>query len=348
MSDSEKERGAVYLHDPHAIGLQLIAGNIDLHPTAVKSKVAGIRVNVETRHYRANGTSGGLLNIEFLELTIPGANGNYIGRIEGWDLLFEVGDAKTYVPDECQLLPDHTEFVTFGYLDAWDEVDPYFYFGWGQRTDILPEMGTNSRGAVAFHGVNYPIEEYVRPSWVDIPPETELKEMLEPGAPEGQWNLRVRMSGFTVDEELSVDSFIKVRIMEGRSTIYTGCVDFVDVGGCAIGEDDADYSGIFWGSQINPGRLKIKSGTASGQVIRVVGCYNTGDEPQGGYPANTWIIKTHPGDSDPGNSGMEKGDEYVLESPFDPDALTLYSFNETYGPGVYPEQEFDIDFEPVM
>ncbi len=349
MSDSDLEkRGEIPLHDSHAIGLQLDTGRIGLYKIGVEGWMVGIRLNLDMRHYRAEGETSNFMKLNYLELTIPGSKGNYIGRIEGWDYYKSLGYFDYYKPNQCQLLPGHIGFTTFAWLDEFEEADPYYYFGWGLRTDHLSPYGYQRWNTVAYMGVNYPIEEYVRPSWVEIPPENELLDMVKPGAPDGQWSVKAAIGQFTVDPGVAQDSHIVIRVKEGRKRYCTGVLDFVSTNAPVVGEDDEDWSGAFWGSYIKPGEITFLSGGAKGYTLRVVGSFYTGDNPPAGYPAKTWCIMTDSSQISPSQAGAHAGDEYILTSPFDKDAFKLVEFKKYYEPGTYPSLVHNYTFTPIL
>lgn len=154
-----KNSGEIPLHNNHAIGLQPETGAIGLYKPSDEGWVAGIRLNVDLRHFRKQGSTTGFMTLNKLELVIPGENGMYTGRIEGWDHYKTYGYTELYKPAVCQLLPYHPEWTTFAWLDGPGIDDPYFYFGWGFRTDLMPPHGYRRSSTVAYMGVNYPIRD---------------------------------------------------------------------------------------------------------------------------------------------------------------------------------------------
>ena len=349
MSDLEtQQRGEIPLHDPHAIGLQLSQGRIGLHPYGASGWMVGIRLNVDLRHYRAEGSSGGFMTLEFMEMGIPASHGNYTGRIDGWDWYKSINYHDYYRPRENQLLPDHPEFTTFALLDAWDEEDPWFWFGWGLRTDREPPNGLKRRNTVSYMGVNYPIEDSVRPSWVQIPTDAELLGMMQPHAPSGQWTLRARISPFVIDPEISLDSSIVFRVWESLRRFHRGALDFVKPNDWVVGEDDADWSGIHWGSMAYPGELRILSGSAKGRVFGIVDSFYTGGSPPVGYPPNTWCLAVDPNGPQPSAVGVKAGDNYMAVGLIDRRVHKLVEYHEIPGPGSYESRDIEWTFTPIF
>jgi len=349
MSDQASDvTGGIPLHDRHAIGLQLVRGRIGLHRAGTRGWMIGVRLNVDMRHYRKEGATGGFMNLEHLQMSIPSPNGFYTGRIEGWDWYKTSHYDDYYKPQKCQLLPDHPEFTVFAWMDAWDEPDPWFYFGWGLRTDHLPVIGFRRRTIVAYMGANYPIEDYTRPSWVNIPSEEELLRLVNSYAPKGEWNVRARFSGFTVDPEPTQPSYLTIRVWKGRRRFHIGILDFVSSIDRIVGEDDSNWTGEFWGSFTNPGELKMLSGAAEGRTFRVVGAFYSGENPQPGCPPFTWCVRTHPDDPAPYTLGVRANDRYQLAGPWFGQFYELYEFRKEYGPGVYLPQDFDFTFTPIL
>ncbi len=349
MSDGEEAlRGDIPLHDPHAIGLQPIEGQIGLYKVGSWGWMVGIRLNLDMRHYRAQGMSSGFMKLDYLELTIPAPHGNYVGRIQGWEFWKSNGYNYYYKPAECQFLPDHVDFTTFAWLDAWGETDPWFYFGWGFRMDKLASIGYRRWTTVGYFGVNYPIEDNVRPGWEEVPGEAELLKMLKPSAPSGKWSVKASIGGFTVDPDVKTQSYITLAVSEGRMRYYSGALDFVKSGDWIVGEDDEDWTGVYWGSLYDPGELTMLSGTAKGCKFRVVGQFYTGSKPPPGYPANTWCIRTDGSQAAPSAMGVKAGDKYLIKSPFMEKVFMLVDFKEYYPPGTYPPMDLYYEFTPVL
>jgi hypothetical protein len=343
-----KNSGEIPLHNTSAIGLQPETGGIGLYKPGDDGWIVGIRLNVDLRHFRKQGSTTGFMTLNKLELVIPGENGMYTGRIEGWDHYKTYGYTELYKPVVCQLLPDHPEWTTFAWLDAPGVDDPYFYFGWGLRNDLMPPLGYRRRAVVAYMGVNYPIRDGIRPSFTEIPPEDWLKEHMIDSAPAGTWELKADVSGFTVDEGVMKETHAVFRIVEGRSRFIIGELDFVKHGDIWVGESDQDLSGVFWGSGQDPGLLKILSGPAKNREFRIVGSFYSGENPPPGFPPNTWCLKIHFDDGYPSSFGVTAGTEYRLTSPFIKQVLKLVEYYEKFGPGVYPPQNLYWEFIPIL
>ncbi len=349
MSDGDlKIFGDIDLHDLRAIGLQLDRGNIDLHPVEMDGWLIGIRLNVDTRHFRAEGNNSGNMVLQSLELRIPGEQGGYTGRIEGWDYYKQSGYTKMYKPGKCQLLPENTDFTTFEWLDSHEEDDPYYYFGWGFRTDHIPPYGYRRWTNVAYLGVNYPIQDYFRPGWENVPPAAELDDLMKEECPLGQWTVCANISGFIVDPNVQQDSYLLIRVTQGHKRYHKGVLDFMKSGDKIVGESGADLSGMNWGSIFKPGELELMTGGGQGNKFRVTAAWFTGPDPPSGFPANTWVIRTHPEDPSPAVMGASLGDEYILRSPFQDVAYSLVHFYEEYSPGTYPPQEHVFTFNPIL
>jgi hypothetical protein len=348
MSDVEtQQRGEIPLHDPHAIGLQLSQGNIGLHPYGASGWMVAIRLNVDLQHWRAPGESGGFMLLEFMEMGIPAPHGNYVGRIEGWDRYKSIGSNDYYKPRENQFLPGHPEFTTFAMLDEWDEEDPWFWFGWGLRTDHESGIGQKRRNIVAYMGVNYPIEDNVRPSWVEVPTDAELLGMMQPHAPSGEWTLRARISPFIIDPDTR-ESRIIFWIWEGLRRYHRGALDFVRQNDWVVGEDDANWSGIHWGSMAVPGELRILSGLAKGRVFPIVDSFYTGENPPAGYPPETWCLAVDPNGPQPSAVGVKAGDKYMAVGLIDRQVYSLLDYHDNPGPGSYPSRDLEWTFTPIF
>jgi hypothetical protein len=347
MFDEGDIRGGIALHDKHAIGLQLATGRIHLYPYGQGGWMVGIRFNVSLAHYRAEGSSGGFMELEHVKLLIPAPHAYYVGNIEGWDHYKTDGTTYFYKPVKCQLLPNQTGFVTFAWLDAWGEVDPWFYFGWALRTDHMAPVGYRWRTTVAYMGVNYPID-VLHPSWVEIPPAEELEGMMQPRAPAGQWRIEAKVSGFTVDSGVAAKTELVFRVWEGRRPYHKAAIDFVPAGDRAVGKGNVDWSGINWGTASDPGELRILTGGAKGYVFQVVGSFFTGKHPPPGYPPYMWFIVTHPDQPPPSALGVTPGDQFLAAGPFKKQVFKLAEFHEVYSPGTYPAQDIDIPFSPIL
>lgn len=345
---SENKNGGIYLHNNHAIGLQPEAGRIGLYKPGDEGWIVGIRLDVYLWHFREAGLTSGFMNMERLELSVPAEHGMYVGRIEGWDYYKTEHYSDYFKPQESQFLPNHVEWTTFAWLDAFDEEDPYFYYGWGLRMDMMPPYGYRRRTIVAHLGVNFPIGDDSRPTFTEIPPEDWLIDNMRPSAPDGQWELKADLSSFTVDDGVLQETSVAFRVWEGRSRFVNGILDYVKQNDVWVGEEDQDLSGVFWGSMMEPGELKILSGPAAGMSFRVVYYSYSGNDPSGGFPANTWLIKTHPLDPVPSDVGVTPGTEYRLESPFNKQVYKLVEYEEVFGPGMYPSENLVWKFSPVL
>lgn len=348
MSLIEKNRGDIRLHNGSAIGLQPNVGGIGLHKSGDGGWIVGLGLNVDLRHFRAAGSTTGFMTLEWLELAIPAPHGMYVGRIEGWDSYKTIDYNEYFKPHESQFLPGSTEWTTFSLLDSFDEEDPYFYYGWGFRTDQMPPLGYRSRKTVVYMGVNYPIADNIRPSFVEVPPEEWLRENMKPSAPDGDWELKAGMSSFIVDSGVMQDTHALFRIWEGRARFVYNDIDFVKQGDFWIGEKDVDLSGVFWGSNSNPGELAILTGPAAGKSYRIVGYLFTGNNPPSGFPPSTWCLKTHSLDGCPSEMGVSAGDEYKATSPFDKNVFKMMELYEYYDPGIYTAAEYSWKFTPVL
>ncbi len=349
MSEHEINlKGLIPLYDNHAIGIRPVGGNIGLHPMGAETLIAGIRVNVDILHFREYDT-GGFMILENIELAVPAEVGNYVGKSEGWQYWKTNGNTDIYKPNKLQFLPDHTEFTTFALLDAFDEPDPYFYFGWSMRMEQKPIPNNTRQGTtVAYMGVNYPIEDLFRPGWEEVPSEDELYGMLKPKAPEGAWNLKARISGFTVDPEPPQFTYITIRVQQGRSCVYTGAADFIEAADHVVGEKNLTWDGYQWGTAATPGTLTFLTGMAAGHDFPVIGTFYTGSNPPPDYPQDTICFITSPSMPSPGEFGAVEGDEYRLVGPFLHNAHTLFEFHKDYGPGTYPPLEFNQPFVPIL
>jgi hypothetical protein len=341
-------RGEILLYNNHAIGLQPDAGGIGLYKTGAAGWIIGIKLAVDLRHYRKAGSTSGFMTLDWLELSIPAEHGNYVGRIKGWEKYKTQLYNEYYKPTESQFLPGHTEWTTFAWLDAFDEEDPYFYFGWGLRTDNMAPVGYRRRMTSAYMGVNYPISDNVRPSFVEVPPEDWLRKNLKESIPEGQWELKAGMSSFVVDGGVMQDTHAVFGVVEGRSRFINGEIDFVKPNDVWVGEDDADLSGVFWGSYTNPGELKILSGPANGKSFRIIDCVYSGDDPSPGFPPKTWMLKVHPGDATPSDAGVTVGSKYRLVSPFNGQVYMLVEYYIIYDPGIYESENLSWKFTPII
>jgi hypothetical protein len=303
---------------------------------------------MDLRHYRKAGSTGGFMTLNDLEMQIPGAKGSYTGKIEGWVSSNIEGYIEFFKPEKCRLLPHADEFLTFGMLDYFGEIDPYFYFGWALRSDTMPPYGYRCRATVAYMGVNYPSGTPQPPDWTEIPSQPELFKLMQPSAPPGDWKLIVKTSGFTVDQNVGQESHIAFHVWEGRSVWHKGLLDFVPQYAHAVGEAEVDWSNVDWGNLNNPGDLLILSGAAKGMHFRVVGKQYTGSNPPYGYPPDTWLILTHPLDPFPSAVGVEAGDLFRVVGPFNPNIFHLVGVYNIYGPGSYEEMEFEMPFKPLL
>ncbi|MCX6646210.1 MAG: hypothetical protein NTY09_07625 [bacterium] len=144
------------------------------------------------------------------------------------------------------------------------------------------------------------------------------------------------------------ESYALFRVVEGRSRFVKNDLDFVKQNDFWIGEKDLDLSGVFWGSDSNPGELKILSGSASGMTFRVVDYFHSGNNPPSGFPANTWLLKTHPLDGILSDKGVATGNNYKLTSPFNKQVFKLVEYYEKYGPGMYPSEDLSWKFTPIL
>jgi hypothetical protein len=338
----------ILLHNNNAIGIRPDSRTIALHKDLSNGWMIGIRMNADLRHYRKAGSTGGFMTLDSLELQIPALESVYTSRIEGWQSLKSEGYIEYFKPGKCLLLPKSGEQNTFCLLDEYDEIDPYFYFGWGLRSDQMPPYGYRRRAIVGYMGVNYPVEDGFAPEFTGIPTEIELFSMLKPSAPIGQWCVRAHLSGFTVDSEVNLDSYAAFLVWEGWSRFWRAQLDFVKPNARVIGKCNVDWSDINWGSTNAPGDLSINSGTASGMHFRTIGQSYTGDYPPPGYPPKTWLIFTHPSDPIPSLCGVTPGDKFQLTSPFENQLFKLVHYKHTFEPGTYPPIDYEFPFELMI
>ena len=341
------EKGKIPLYDSHAIGLLLDKGSIGLHRIGNQGWSLGIRINVDLRHYRAQGETSAFMTLDRLELSIPGQFGIYTARMSGWKSFKVSGWIEYFKPEECVLLPNHYEFTTFAFLDAWDEEDPYFYFGWSQRSDMMPPFGYRRRATVAYLGVNYPVQDFLRPGWENVPSQSQLLTMLKPWAPFGTWHLKANISSFMVDGEVAQESYSLIRAVEGWRRWHKDVLDFVKTGDRVVGVWDVDWESISWGSTLDPGQLIMRSGAAKGRIFRVVGTSFTGWAPQPGYPPNTWLIYTHPSDPIPSQLGVKAGDAFEIAGPYDYHVFTLAEYYKVHEAGFHNAEELKFQFSPI-
>ena len=340
--------GEIALHDRHAIGLRPQVGRIGLHPIGNDGWMIGIRLNVDMISNRKAGSTSGFMTLEWLELTIPTPLGNYTGRIEGWEKYKTILYNDFFKPSSCTLHPLAGDFITFALLNAWNESNPYFYFGWGLRTDQMPPYGYRSRATVAYLGVNYPVQEGLPPSWTEVPKHSELLKMLRPSIMPGLWRIKAAISPFSVDSEVTLETHLTFHVWEGWRRYYKGELDFVMTGARLVGKAGVDWASINWGDQFDPGDIEITSGLAKGRHFRIVGQQWTGQNPPPGCPPNTWILTTDLDDPIPSAVGVKQGDEFLLTGPYDFAVYALLHDNTVYGPGSYPEQELIFNFIPVL
>jgi len=342
-------KGEILLHDPRAIGLMVEQGNIKLFPFQTKGWMSGISMDLNFRHYRAQGKSGDSMTLLSAELQIPGpgsgAMPDYTGRIEGWDYYKTDGTTDVYKPSACQFLPDHTDYTTFAWTDAYDEEYPYFYYGWGLRTIHVTDIGYNKWTNTAHLGLNYPVPDMFRPGFEEAPPAKELLRLMQPYIPEGQWRFRVEVSPFKVDSGVTAPTSISIIVKQGRKRFYRGSLDFVSVTDYLVGEDDGDLSGVAWANVMDPGELVLLSGNGIGKRFEVIGVHKTDDDPLPGLPPNTWIIRTKAGDS-PYMAGAQVGDKYMLTSSFFDSVYVPFKYYQDYLPGHYPQATYEEVFEP--
>jgi hypothetical protein len=341
-------KGQIPLHDRHSIVLYDDIGRIGLHSFGETGWKVGIKLNVDLRHYRKAGMTTGFMTLDKLELVIPGAKGVYTGHIKDWDLLNTQGYISYFKPHESKLLPLTDDYVTFHLLDAFQENDPYFYFGWGLRSDMMPPYGYRSRAAVAYLGVNYVIPSGFPPVWTDVPSQEVLFKMLRPSAPDGVWHLKANVSGFIVDAEVTQQTHLLFHVWEGRSRFFRGMLDYVKDGARVVGQQNVNWTSSNWGNLTTPGDLSILSGAANGYHFRVIGKEWTGDAPPPGYPANTWLIVTHPEDPVPSWVGVAADDEFELTGPFEDQSFDLINWYRVCGPGSYMPLDLDLVFLPVL
>jgi len=346
MSDPKFPVGGIPLHDNRIIGLIPEQGRIGLHPLGKYGWIVGIIAMIDMRHYREEGSSTDFLKLELAELSIPGIAGNYTGKVKNWEYEKQVQYSHYYKPVTCNLTPGHTGFTTFAWMDAQGEEDPLYWFGWARRIDHLPPFGYRRWDNVFYMGVNYPVS-VSRPGWAEVPPVEELVDLMKPGYPSGSWQLSASMSGFTVDDDVSQDSYRKFSVLEGRSLYYMGVLDFVKSSDRLVGEKDTDWEGINWGSITNPGTLEMLSGDATGVKFRVIDEFYTSNDPPPGCPENTWILRFHSDDPTPATAGVKVGDEYMLTQPFDTHAFSLVEHVEYMDPGTYPPEQFNFAFSPI-
>ena len=348
MSFIDQLIGEIPLHDRHAIGLLPQVGRIGLHRIGVDGWMVGIRLNVDLRHYRKAGATGGFMTLERLELIVPGQFGEYTGFIDGWEEYRNEGYISYFKPVESKLLPHSDEYISFALLDARNEKDPYFYFGWGLRSDMMPPYGYRRRATVAYMGVNYPVQDGLAPEWTHVPGQTQLLDMLQPSILSGFWRLKMNVTGFTVDPDVAQETHLTLRVFEGWRRYYRGVIDLVLPGDRAVGKFGVDWHSINWGNVLDPGDIVMRSGVAKGRRFRVIGASFSGDDPPPGYPPNMWIVLTHPQDPVPSAVGVTAGDSFQLCGPFDYQLFKLVDYHNVYIPSTYPELKLELDFTPLL
>ena len=345
---SDLVRGDVLLHDKHAIGLNPIESGIGLHRIGGSGWMIGIDAIVSSENYQQQESSGPFLTILRSELLIPAASGNYTGRIEGWDSYREEGYIEYFKPEESQLLPNHPEYITFANLDAHEEIDPYFYYGWGIRSDSNPPIGDRYRKCLAYFGVNYPKKDGTRPPWGDVPNQAALKDLLKPTAPGGDWTLKADIRAFSASSETSNESGISFTVWQGQRRFHEDAVGYIIPGDYTVGVKEVDWTGISWSSIDEFGYLKMISGMANGLTLRVTGSFFTGDNPPIGYPSNTWFLNAIYGIWPPSALGIVPGDRFVLSGPYDMNSHRLLFFREEFGAGMHSGRSYSFNFTPVI
>jgi hypothetical protein len=345
---SDKERGDVLLHDRYAIGLRLDQGAIGLHKIADHGMMVGVRMFMGSYGYRKKEATSGLIILQEAEFHIPGPESGYTGRISEWDHYKTTGHIVTYKARECQFLPDHEEYTTFALLDAYEETDPWFYFGWGTRTEQLTNPGTHYRICLGRFGVNYPVQDGIRPGWSDIPVQEQLKRLLKPGAPSGNFSINAKFSSFTVDPEVSQQTRIYFSAIQGQRRYHIGVLDFVKEGEYAVGEFDADWQGVQWIGYGEPAEIKMLTGSAAGQIFPVTKVEFTGSNPPPGYPMNIWLIWINCPPFPPSSRGIKAGDKYILKSFYNYQSAVLLDQEFIFSPGSYGQKEYEFTFKPIL
>jgi len=339
------------LHDPSAIGLQVEHGNIKLFPFQRSGWMSGIHLIVNSCHYRQGGNFSNSMTLLGAELQIPGPSPgphpDYKGLIEGWEYRSSQHGRDIFMPAVSQFLPDYTDFTTFAMTDAYNEEFPYFYFGWGSRTEQLQDIGYCNWTNTAHLGLNYPVRDNIRPVWGQVPPEILLHNLLQPYIPEGNWRFRVTFSGFTVDSDVTADSEIHISIVQGRKRFYRGSLDYVSETEFLVGEDDGDLSGVQWGRSDMPGELILYDGDGAGTRFDVTNVYKTADvDPPNDLPPSTWIIRVGEIGPSPFDVGAKPGDRFMLTSRYFYVAYILYKNSICFLPGNIPPLTFEGEFEP--
>ncbi|HDS29910.1 MAG TPA: hypothetical protein ENN67_02575 [Firmicutes bacterium] len=345
---SENEKGDVPLHDRHATPLHLDQGNIILHKFADFGWMVGVRVFCNFYGYRKQEASGGFLTLEEAKLSVPGPKGIYVGRIADWEHYKTTGYIVTYKARICEFLPDHSDYTTFAFLDSMGEIDPWFYFGWGTRTEQVSNPGTHYRTCLGRFGINYPIMDEIRPGWSEIPSQSELKKLLKPNAPSGEWEIYAKISSFVVDPEVGQRTSLHINAVQGIRRYHIGVIDLVKSGDYAVGEFDADWKNVQWVGFGEPAEIKMLNGKAAGQTFPVNKVNFTGSNPPSGYPNNIWLIWIDCAPIPPSSRGIKPGDRYILKSSYDYTATVLLEYKEEFNPGVNSGKEYSFKFKPVM
>ncbi|HEX9745592.1 MAG TPA: hypothetical protein VGB30_09215 [bacterium] len=343
---SEKPKGDIPMHDRDAIRLHLLSGAIGLHPVTGLGKYIGIDIKVAAESYRSPGMSSGFLIIGDASLTIPSPYADYEGYFAGWELYDESGYYEQFKPEISQLLPHHKEYTTFAFLDGHDEIDPYFYYGWGKRVDHMPPFGTRNVKSLAHFGVNYPRGDLEKPSWGDIPSQDVLKSLLQKFAPKGEWTLEINTSGFTVDNDPGIKqtTVINFSVTQGEKYFHETEAGYVFPENKHIGVKNAGWEGIKWSVPGDKGTLRMLSGSSKGKIFTVESSFYTGDDPDPGYPANTWFIETTKI-----FSGVKPGDEFILIGPYNMEAHGLVSEQIKFkSPGNYLANNYSFSFTPIF
>ncbi len=347
---SDPSQGDIPLYDPTALGLWLDTGRIGLYPYANYGWMVGVHFMGTFWGSRQKEATSGFMTLQEAEFRIPGPGfgERYKGRIAGWEHYKTFGSIVYKKAKICSFLPDHEEYTTFAMLDAFKEKDPYFYYGWGSQREKLTNPGTHHRVSLARFGVNYPVKDDGRPGWHEIPDQETLRTMLKASAPAGDWEFEGKVSGFTVDPDVSMDTYIDVVVWQGQQRYHRGVLDCVPHNQYAVGERDADWEGINWGTWSKPGTLKMLSGQGKDRIFAVGGTEWIGSDPPSGWPSHIWAIKVGGPPFAPSWYGIKAGDEFLLTGSFYPNAIQLYKIDKTFGPGVYPPETYEFTFQPIL